>query len=539
MPRQDLSPSVTGHVQSPPANQQQYLHAPSTITNPTVASSAAGSGDYQKPVHGLAKGHRSATWSLPSVFSFNCFKGKGKIDPKAESKGLLTEEQKVSKRRYNWRSEFLLGLIAILSSLAIILLMVFADGNPLGSFKIPLPLVIAGLGATTRGSLAFAIGACLAQGKWNWLRQRSDNVMSFKKFDEASRGPMGALHLATLGALVTALLLAFDPLLQGAISHIGQLVDTPNLAAPTIPYGSRLDARQGGRPNTSSQALINWIQNLKGDHFHDWLSNLCYGARGEKGEQSLIVAQRTTADDCFVDLAHYIGRLGAHAFAVKTIVHAALTLPNIIKFITEVRYEMRHEDFLPPQAIKVDLGLAGPYEMVRDILEKCDLHLSEKLQILQDFVKIDLERDITRLYRSDGTNTISIKPFVHAELQLCDLANREDMQFVDNDRYVGCSKPACYFCLRYMNSHPTKRFVEPTSHHKVPLGVRAPAADPSRDVNGNGAAILRDAQHNMEWKVEQDILGALGSTSDPISFQHLSTDGVDRESSVITTRFGY
>ncbi|KAK8129028.1 hypothetical protein PG984_010136 [Apiospora sp. TS-2023a] len=177
--------------------------------------------------------------------------GKGKSDPKAESKGLLTEEQKESKRRYNWTSEFLLGLIAILSSLAIILLMVFADGHPLDSFKIPLPLVIAGLGATTRGSLAFAIGACLAQGKWNWLRQRSDNVVSFKKFDEASRGPMGALYLvfwlhlrhwATLGALVTVLLLAFDPLLQGAISHIGQLVDTPNLPAPTIPYGSRLDA---------------------------------------------------------------------------------------------------------------------------------------------------------------------------------------------------------------------------------------------------------------------------------------------------------
>lgn len=190
VPRQGSSPLVTGRVPAPPANQQ---YAPPTFTNPTVASSAAGSEDYQKPAQGLAKGHRSAMSSLPPVFSLNCFKGKD--DPKAESKGLLTEEQKESKRRYNWTSEILLGLIAILSSLAIILLMVFADGHALDSFKIPLPLVIAGLGATTRGSLAFAIGACLAQGKWNWLRQRSDNVVSFKKFDEASRGPMGALYL--------------------------------------------------------------------------------------------------------------------------------------------------------------------------------------------------------------------------------------------------------------------------------------------------------------------------------------------------------
>lgn len=41
---------------------------------------------------------------------------------------------------------------------------------------------------------------------------------------------------------MTVLLLAFDPLLQGAISHSGQLVDAPYLPAPTIPYGSRLDA---------------------------------------------------------------------------------------------------------------------------------------------------------------------------------------------------------------------------------------------------------------------------------------------------------
>ncbi|KAK7926546.1 hypothetical protein PG985_003544 [Apiospora marii] len=248
VPRQDSTPSITGRVTLPPASRQ---NAAPTSTNPTAAPSAAGSDDYPKPAHGLAKGRRSATLSLPSVFSFNCFKGKCKSDPKAESKGLLTGEQKESKRRYNWTSEVLLGLIAILSSLAIILLMVFADGHPLDSFKIPLPLVIAGLGATTRGSLAFAIGACLAQGKWNWLRQRSDNLMSFKKFDEASRGPMGALYLvfwlhlrhwATLGALVTVLLLAFDPLLQGAISHSGKLVDAPDLQAPTIPYSSRLDA---------------------------------------------------------------------------------------------------------------------------------------------------------------------------------------------------------------------------------------------------------------------------------------------------------
>lgn len=229
-------------------------------------------------------------------------------------------------------------------------------------------------------------------------------------------------------------------------------------------------------------------------------------------------------------MVHYIGRLGAHVFAVKTIVNAALKVPNIIKGDTEVKYE----DCPEPQMAKIDLGLAGAYETVKDILDSHDSHPLEKFQVLQDFVK---KRDITRQYRSTGTTTMSIKTFVHAELQLCDLANRKDMQFVDNYRYVGCSKPACYFCRRYMKSHLTKRFVEPLSHNKVLLGARAPTADPSFDVHGNGAKVLRKAQDSMEWKVEQDILAALGSSNTSISFQHCSTDGLDRAPSIITTRF--
>ena len=260
---------------------------------------------------------------------------------------------------------------------------------------------------------------------------------------------------------------------------------------------------------------------------------MCYQARGAGRWQSLIAAHTKAPNDCFADFSHYIGRIGAHLFAVKTIVHAALKVPAI-KDITNVKFEACPK----PEVFKLDLGLSGPYEMIQTILNSQERQdPSVRLQMLQSFVKIDLEQNITARFRSTGTNMKSIKTVVHAELQLYDLASRKSMQFVDGDRYVGCSKPACYFCKSYLMSHP-KRFVEPSSHHKVLLNVRAPAADPILDVFGKGAALLKKAQEILEWSVDQDILRALDPESTFISFQHCSTDGFDRASSIITTQFG-
>ncbi|KAK7955665.1 uncharacterized protein PG986_004887 [Apiospora aurea] len=253
VPLQDSPPLAPGAATPPPANQD---HSRSTSISPSPAQSSTGSVNYQNPMQGQAKGHKRNASSR--TFTFNHFKGKN--GPKVETRGLLSEEYKEGKGRYNWRSEILLGSLAVASALAIILLFVFSDGHPLDSFKIPTGLVIAALGAITRGALAFAIGACLAQEKWNWLRRKPDSLASFQKFDEASRGPMGSIqllywlnirHWATVGALVTVLLLGFDPLLQGAISYEGHLVDSQDLLPPTIPYGGRLNAGSYA-PNPSS-----------------------------------------------------------------------------------------------------------------------------------------------------------------------------------------------------------------------------------------------------------------------------------------------
>ncbi|KAK7926545.1 hypothetical protein PG985_003543 [Apiospora marii] len=286
-----------------------------------------------------------------------------------------------------------------------------------------------------------------------------------------------------------------------------------------------------------ARMLITKIRQLQNISWHDKLSTACYKARGDGKLQSLlstIPAQLGISDNCFTELAHYIGRLGAHAFAVKTVIGAALSLPSI-KGITQVQYEACPPG---PEGLTMDIGHTGPYELVRNILEaRPDMHLRQKLQLLEAFVSVDMQKNLTAQYRSQMDLPESFKTVVHAELQLCDLASRKNMRFLDDDPYVGCSKPSCYFCQRYLMSHH-RGFIIPPSHNKVLTGVRAPAADPKRDIKGRGAALLRTAQMNMEWKVEEDILDELRTGSSTIQFQHCSTDGFDLATSVITTQMG-
>lgn len=99
--------------------------------------------------------------------------------------------------QYHWALEIGAIGVSISSLVAILVLLPIFENQPLASWWLPVSLnaIISVLGATSRASLAFAISACISQGKWNWFRQRHDNVMVFDRFEEASRGPWGSLRL--------------------------------------------------------------------------------------------------------------------------------------------------------------------------------------------------------------------------------------------------------------------------------------------------------------------------------------------------------
>ncbi|KAF6841144.1 hypothetical protein CPLU01_00705 [Colletotrichum plurivorum] len=128
------------------------------------------------------------------------------------------------------------------------------DNQALTSWTLPVSFnaIVSTLGAISRASLAFAISACISQGKWNWYRKTQDNVVVFDRFEEASRGPWGSLRLlwwtkfktfTAIGALTAVILIGFEPFLQAIVTFSGEW-DLSNIA--TIGKTQVLDAGNYG-----------------------------------------------------------------------------------------------------------------------------------------------------------------------------------------------------------------------------------------------------------------------------------------------------
>lgn len=67
------------------------------------------------------------------------------------------------------------------------------------------------------------------------------------------------------------------------------------------------------------------------------------------------------------------------------------------------------------------------------------------------------EKEAMKFGRARGVFT------VHAEILVADLFNTHELTFFDNDRYMACSKAACYCCYYYLKDHPSKSNV-PACH---------------------------------------------------------------------------
>ena len=235
------------------------------------------------------------------------------------------------------------------------------------------------------------------------------------------------------------------------------------------------------------------------------------------------IGDKATESDSFRELAHYIGRLGAHQHAVSTVISAMLKVPSL-QHISKIR-------LAPPsevQEVTIHPGSLDPYEIVKRICKKTsDIGSSIYLHA---FVEIDYESNM----RQEMLQTPSVMTRVHSELLLVDLFSRKRFDFVDDDKYIGCSKAACYFCKSWISMHH-KDFVLPASHNKVIVGCRGPDVDPEFDINRNGEKLRKEMCEKMVWRLEQDILDRLRSKDRITHFQHLSSNGSSRAPTVISS----
>jgi hypothetical protein len=117
--------------------------------------------------------------------------------------------------------------VGCLVALAVMLGIYDSKETPQLPYNITLNALISVLSTAAKSSLLFAVAGTLGQVKWVWFTEKRE-LSDMQTFDDATRGPWGALvllcsrsirPLASLGATITILALAYGPFLQQLVRY--------------------------------------------------------------------------------------------------------------------------------------------------------------------------------------------------------------------------------------------------------------------------------------------------------------------------------
>lgn len=146
---------------------------------------------------------------------------------------------------------------------------------------------------------------------------------------------------------------------------------------------------------------------------------------------------------------HFIGRLAHHIRAPRQVIEDFSRLDRFLD-----AYSVRHI----PRVANIPAPKADDHTTLEGIIgrmfPKGDSLLreyKESLPIINQ--KLGLQEKVLEQYNSSG-----FEPVVHAEIRVLEYFYENRLAFADNDRFIGCSKPACYCCQLYIQHHPCKQF---------------------------------------------------------------------------------
>lgn len=157
------------------------------------------------------KGFTSAAWPVPLSKSIN-----GAHNDSQPTHQFQSRSMQIKNFAHDWWI-FELGALAIsyMAMLALVIALKVCENKPIPRWPghITLNAFISVTSTIMKAAIAVPVTASISQMKWIWFKERSA-VRGMQVFDEASRGPLGALKLlfskyvlslASLGALIILL----------------------------------------------------------------------------------------------------------------------------------------------------------------------------------------------------------------------------------------------------------------------------------------------------------------------------------------------
>ncbi|KAM7215385.1 hypothetical protein V8F06_009246 [Rhypophila decipiens] len=260
---------------------------------------------------------------------------------------------------------------------------------------------------------------------------------------------------------------------------------------------------------TESAEVRNWIEDLRTKNDEVDLVIACYQCWFEEPAKSFLKRRKLPESnpDFSRDLkefAHLVARIGAFKYAVMKVAAGIKELSYMTDQRCLIKFNRlpkgQHHEAIKP--MEIDLSTAFGWNSGYPDGEPDPLNIVHKISKWIPGDSGDLAKGYfleeqrrgeqggyTFSFRGEIKNWITKKrdragvlvTRYHAELQIANYFNAMGLRFQDKDRYIGCSKPACWFCAQYLQIVPDLRgdepFVPPPQHNEVLPGVRFPPTD--------------------------------------------------------------
>ncbi|EEH05913.1 conserved hypothetical protein [Histoplasma capsulatum G186AR] len=235
------------------------------------------------------------------------------------------------------------------------------------------------------------------------------------------------------------------PIMQSARKELGAKV-------PGHPRVSELD-RVGAFLNrffTSGKSLKDEYECLD-------LVKQCHGLRysGMIDTLDSFAAHGQSCQSKFQRLQELLKKLGKHATCSRRLVSAAKQLPE--EFTGN--FEVIPIEPSSPSPICLPLKKAS----VESIIGRMTPDKASQ-EMMENMLKQRLDQSTDEITQGISEK-LKTKTLIHAELLLMSYIEEHGCNFIEpDDKYIGCSKPACYLCSLYICHHPGNYSLPDTSN---------------------------------------------------------------------------
>lgn len=202
--------------------------------------------------------------------------------------------------------------------------------------------------------------------------------------------------------------------------------------------------------------------------------SLCKAAYNFRYSSTYTLLKRITeasTDPFWISVRHMLARLGHwHKTATTLVLRAPMFNPVIRHAIVRSMQPLRYN----ATRLTLDEDLRALILRVFPTFDGsslCDF-LFEEIQKADHLIK---------WFRSTGANA-KLKTRLHAEVAMLKHFHRENMRFLNDDKYIACSKASCHCCALYFTHHPMGVVKRPSHGNiwvqwAVPIGAEGAAID--------------------------------------------------------------